>query len=178
MNIMDWESRDQSLLGSDLFEGQESIHRDELLGFYCGLFIGHVADPEARLNSSSGGLTTWLLCYLLKSGRIDGVIHMKHGRRRSGPLFEYGISRSVEEIRDAAKTRYYPGEVSRVLNALGDGLDAGRYVFVGIPEIVAEVRLLASVRDEYRRMIPYCLGALRICGGGEWDTPVRPGSVG
>jgi coenzyme F420-reducing hydrogenase beta subunit len=160
VNITSPWASDQTTIGKRLFSGDSGVEHDRIVGYYRSLYIGHVLNEEARLNSTSGGLTTWILCRLIEQGVIDGVIHMRHGRGGSEPLFEYGISKTPSEVRNAAKTRYYPGEVSRVLNEIRRGSAGQRFALVGIPEIVSEVRLLGEVIPEFGELIPFCIGLL------------------
>jgi len=160
VNITDPSADDQTKIGTRLFGADPDINHDDMIGYYRGLYIGHVVDDDERLNSTSGGLSTWILCSMLEHGVVDGVIHMRQGRGGLGPLFEYGISKTVSEVREAAKTRYYPGEVSRVLNEIRNGPAGRRFVLVGIPEVVAEVRLLSKELPEFGELVPFTVGLL------------------
>lgn len=160
VNITDPASSDQTQIGRRLFGGDPGIRHDDFLGYYRKLYIGHVVNDEDRINSTSGGMATWILCRLLECGLIDGVIHMRHGRGGEHPLFEYGVSWTTEEVRLNAKTRYYPGEVSHVLNEVRHRNQGQRFALVGIPEVVAEVRLLGEVLPEFGELIPYTVGLL------------------
>lgn len=149
---------DEEQIARQLFGSQRTAH-DAIVGYHVGTFAGWVTD-DTRAASSSGGITTWLLTQLLESGDIDGVIHLKSQSSESGPLFAYGISRTVEEIREGAKSRYFPGEVSQVLQAVRQ--TPGRYALVAIPSIAYEVRLLQRVDPLFRERIVNVIGL--ICG--------------
>lgn len=151
----------EDTIAAELFRSAH-IQSRPILGRYSALYAGYVTEPDFREHSSSGGLATWLAVELLRRGEIDGVIHMhKQQTLRDGdPLFSYGISRTVEEIRANAKTRYYPGELSHVLSEIcGDGQ---RYLLIGIPSIIYEVRLLQRHSADFSRSIVYTIGL--ICG--------------
>ncbi len=135
------------------------VHRHSLAGIYHSAFAGWVNDGAARARSSSGGIATWVLEKLLVSGEVDGVIHMTSSSE-PGRMFSYTLSRTVEEVRAGAKTRYYPGELSRVLKEL-QKLE-GRFALVAIPSIAYEVRLLQTLRPEFEHSIRYIVGL--ICG--------------
>lgn len=132
---------------------------DPIIGWYSGLYAGHVQDMDLRMQATSGGITTWILCRLLETGKVDGVIHMRQRPTGSGPLFEYVISTTVEEVRERAKTRYYPGVLSEVARQIV-AEPTKKYAIVGIPGIIAECRLATLKDPGLREQIPYMVGLL------------------
>lgn len=182
VSAMSDESPDESDVGRDLFSDLPSIRHHEALGYYLELFAGHVNVGTYREHGSSGGFTTWILVKLLENDLIDGVIHMTESNGDDDLLFKYSISRTVEEIQIGAKSRYYPGEVSNVLNEVK--LTGGRYAITGIPSFIFEVRLLASVDPQIASSIRYYVGL--ICGHQKstkyaeafaWQHGIQPGDL-
>ena len=55
-------------------------------------------------------------------------------------LFRYRISRTPDELADGAKSRYYPVEMSEVLETIRRV--PGRYAVVGVPCFIKAVHLL------------------------------------
>jgi coenzyme F420-reducing hydrogenase beta subunit len=47
---------------------------------------------------------SWVAAEFLRQGLVDGVAHVAP----EPPLFAYRVSRTVEEVRAGAKSRYYP----------------------------------------------------------------------
>src|SRR5437763_976808 len=122
-------------------------HDDRAIGCFEGAYVGHAAYADYRAQGSSGGLVSWVAAQLLESGAVNGVAHVVPADPASGRLFEYRISRTAEELRQGAKSRYYPVELSAVLREVR--AVEGRYGIVGVPCFIKAVRLLQ--RDEPRR---------------------------
>ncbi len=173
----------EDVMAQKLFGEVRGIQHEPLVGYYLQIYAGFVAEGEYRKNASSGGLTSWLLVELLRRGLIDGVIHVaeaEHGRDKV--LFQYSISRSEEEIRQGAKSRYYPTDLSEVLRLAKKA--GGRYALTGIPSFIAEVRLLSEVDPSFRHAIAYTLGL--VCGHQKstkyaeamaWEHGIKPGDL-
>ncbi len=176
------ESTDEDEVSKDLFALVPGIKYAPILGYYLGLYAGHVTEGDYRQNASSGGFTTWILKELLEKKHIDGVIHVKESSKDKDTLFEYGISKTINEIIAGAKTRYYPAEFSEVLNAVKK--TPGRYAIVGIPSFIMEIRLLARQDPDVRKSIAYTLGL--VCGHQKstkyaeslaWQCGIKPGNL-
>lgn len=134
------------------------------IGYALATFAGFVVEGDYREKGSSGGIVTWLLSSLLEEGLVDAVIHV---REASGididsdtPMFRMEISRTVEEVRSGAKSRYYPVEMSGVLREVM--AKPGIYALVGVPCFVKAVRLLAFQEEVIRERIRYCISL--VCG--------------
>jgi coenzyme F420-reducing hydrogenase beta subunit len=111
-------------------------------GRYRSAYVGYAASDGHRAQGSSGGMATWVLEELLRKQWIDGAVHVApvEDPLRSGRHFELKISRSVTEIRAAAKSRYYPVEMSGVLRIIKE--TPGCYAIVGVPCFIKAVQLL------------------------------------
>lgn len=158
------------------------VRHHATIGYYTQLLAGHVRVGDFRVNGSSGGFTTWLLVEMLNKGLIDGVIHVKANPKGSSLLFDYGVSRTPEEVIAGAKSRYYPVEFSRVLNDIVE--TDGRFALVGIPSHIYEARLLSLSSAEVRSRIRYTVGL--ICGHQKstkyaecigWQFGIEPGDL-
>jgi coenzyme F420 hydrogenase subunit beta len=133
---------------------------DERLGTYRKLFIGYAAEGQYRESGSSGGIATWILAELLNTGAADYVLHVTSGRGGGDALFVYGFSSSADEVCAAAKSKYYPVELSHVLARVIEK-DA-RYVLVGLPCFLKAVRRLARVNPVVRKRVVFYVGL--VCG--------------
>lgn len=136
--------------------------RDPNLGYYLGAYAGHVTEGDFRDKGSSGGFGTWIVHELFDTGLIDYVIHVQPtiATRDGEPLFAYTISDETKSIRQGAKSRYYPIELSAVLRTVRN--QPGRYAIVGLPCFIKSIRLLQSQDPLLTERIQFCIGL--VCG--------------
>jgi len=182
VSAMSNHERNEQALASTLFGHIPGIKHNRLLGYYSGIYAGYVQVGDYRANSSSGGIATWLLVQLLEKELVDGVIHVQPSLGQDGVLFNYAISRTVEQIRAGAKSRYYPMDLSEVLRAAKEA--GGRYAVTGIPGFITELRLLAEHDPCFKRAIAFTIGL--ICGHQKstkyaeaiaWEHGIKPGNL-
>jgi coenzyme F420-reducing hydrogenase beta subunit len=146
-------------IGAEIFAGAE--HRSKTLGNFLAAYVGHVTENGFRQEASSGGMTSWVLAHLLRVGVIDAAVHVKSGDRSGLQLlFSYEVSRSEEEIRAGAKSRYYPVHLAEVLKIVRD--IPGRYAVVGVPCFIKALQLLRRQDPVIRERIVFCVGLF--CG--------------
>lgn len=131
----------------------------EVVGYYKGLYAGHVSDTALRKKVTSGGIITYTLSELLRRDLVDAVVHIKKSDK-SGTLFEYGFSRTPDEVLQGAKSRYYPIEMSEVMDFIKN--NEGRYAFVGIPCFVKTARRLCRQDNVLAQRIHFFVGL--VCG--------------
>ncbi len=140
----------------------EEQRHDSLIGRYIGLYAAHLSEEHLRVDSSSGGLTSWVASELLRQSSVDGVIHVvpHRGGDGDGHLFETTISTLPSEVMSRRKSNYYATTFAEALTSIrGDGR---RYAFVGVPCFVRAVRLLCEEDAVLRDQIRVCLGL--VCG--------------
>lgn len=147
-------------LAAQLFPETEQSHVS--LGRFQQNYVGYVLEEDFRLQGSSGGMVTWVATELLRRGLIDGVAHViaTEDPQTDGTYFRYRISRSEEEIRQGAKSRYYPIELSQILKVIKDV--PGRYAVIAIPCMVKAIQLLRREDSVYNERIRFTLGLF--CG--------------
>lgn len=152
--------QDEDRLVPDGLRAGAEHHPD--IGWYREIFAGHANEGDFRRHGSSGGLTNWLATELLKNDKVDGVIHVKNAPadRSAGVLFEYSISKDPAGLDQGAKSKYYPIELSGVIEHIRQ--QPGRYAFIGVPCFVKAVRLLAQTDPSIRDSVKYCIGLF--CG--------------
>ncbi len=153
-------SRNEDALAEQLFPNARKT--DSQLGRWEAAFVGHVAEGAFRARGSSGGMVTWVATELLRNGLVDAVAHVVE---RSGPacgerLFSYTLSRDPQAVMAGAKSRYYPVEMSGVLEQIRQ--TPGRYAVVGVPCFIKALRLLSSVDPILKERIAFTLGLF--CG--------------
>ena len=148
-------------IGKQRFSG--SCDYNSQVGYYDGVFAGHVIEGDFRKQGSSGGMGTWLLNELLSKDLVDYVIHVKSesaAKHLHNIPFKYHISETMEQTQQGGKSRYYPVELSEVLKIVRN--TPGRYVVVGLPCFVKSIRLLQHQDPIFSERIKYCVGL--VCG--------------
>ncbi|RYG87378.1 coenzyme F420 hydrogenase, partial [bacterium] len=103
-------------------------------------------------------MVSWTLAELLRAGLVDAVAHV--APTENDRLFEYRISRTIEEIEGGAKSRYHPVEMSGVLAEIRR--TPGRYAIVGVPCFIKAVQLLRREDPKLQERIVFTLGLF--CG--------------
>lgn len=118
------------------------------IGRFVECYSGHAANEDVRYNSSSGGLVTALLAYLVESKEIDGalVVRMSEGNPLEPEAF---IARTVEELIGASGSKYCPVPANTALKEIMEA--DGQYAVVGLPCHLHGVRLaenhIGKLRD-------------------------------
>ena len=132
----------------DIWGPIRSIHR------------GWSTDDEIRFHAAAGGAMTALGCYLLESGKVDAVVHVRASVERPMET-DAMVSRTTAELRSGAQSRYGPAAPLRHVERL---LDEGiRLAALAKPCDVAAIRNLARVDPRVERQIPYLITIF--CGG-------------
>jgi len=136
-----------------------SLPYDNKIGRYDTIFTAKKTNEEELIQSSSGGMTSWLINKLFRENKIDAVLHV--GRVDSENLFEYKISYSIEEAEQNKKSAYYSITLKDVLEKIKKETNL-RYAIVGIPCMIKATRLLAEKDMKIKNSIIYYLGL--VCG--------------
>jgi coenzyme F420-reducing hydrogenase beta subunit len=146
-------------LGAALFPAAEPHPQ---IGRFAAAYVGHASEEGFRQRGSSGGMVSWVLAELLRSGLVDGVVHVEQAPdpQEAGRFYRYRISRTEAEIAAGAKSRYYPVELSGVLRVIR--ATPGRYAVVGVPCFIKAVQLLRREDSVLRERIRFTLGLF--CG--------------
>lgn len=147
----------EDMIAADLY----TAPRDGRLGHLLACYVGHVAEGEWRANGSSGGLTSWVAAELLRTGKVDAVAHVgPEDPASSGRFFGYTLSRTPDELRRGAKSRYYPVDLSAILKTIA--ATAGRYAVIGVPCFIKAVNLARRADPVMAERITHTLGLF--CG--------------
>jgi coenzyme F420 hydrogenase subunit beta len=121
---------------------------------------GWSTDEDLRFRSAAGGAMTALGCFLLETGKVDAVVHVRASATRPMET-EALVSRTPEEVRSGAQSRYGPAAPLRhVMQLLDEGL---RFAVLGKPCDMAAIRNLARVDDRVEEQVPYLVTIF--CGG-------------
>ena len=124
------------------------------------LTIAHGSDPVVRHRGAAGGVLTALGQYLLRSGEVDLVLHVKTAP--DAPLRSVAtVSETPEAVLEAAASRYGP---AAVLEDLDGVLARGRpLAVIAKPCDIGAVRRLAEIDTRANDLVRYCLTLA--CGG-------------
>jgi coenzyme F420-reducing hydrogenase beta subunit len=153
-------AKNENELAAELFPFAKQ--RDGFIGSFQTAYVGYAAEDDFRLQGSSGGMVSWVAAELMRKGLIDGVAHVvaTEDPQKEGRFFRYKISRTEQEIREGARSRYYPVEMSEVLRMIKE--TPGRYAVVGIPCFIKAIHLLRNEDPVFKERIKYTLGLF--CG--------------
>jgi coenzyme F420 hydrogenase subunit beta len=176
------ESLNEDQISQPLFSNDCKYH--DKIGYYLGTYAGYVLEDNFRDRGSSGGMGTWLVSNLLSQGLVDGVIHVqqRHPSKSDPRLFSYQLSTTIEQVNNGAKSRYYPVEMSEVLQLIRQR--PGHYVIVGIPCFIKAVRLLMRQDEVLAERIKFCvalicghLKSMRFAEMFAWQSGIAPGHL-
>lgn len=132
----------------DIWGPIRSIHR------------GWSTDGEIRFRSAAGGAMTALGCYLLDSGKVEAIVHVRASAERPMET-DALVSRTAAEVRSGAQSRYGP---AAPLRHVGQLLEEGiRFAVFAKPCDVAAIRNLAKIDSRVDKQIPYLVTIF--CGG-------------
>lgn len=146
-------------LAAQRFATQNGIEHNAEIGYYHKCFVGHVTSPQDRFASSSGGITTWLLKEMLNSGAVTSVACVFPSRAKNC-LFEYKLVNSSGALWESRKSKYYPIELSRVIEDIRK--ESGRVALVGLPCFLKGIELLIRRDTGLKDKIAYRIGLF--CG--------------
>jgi coenzyme F420-reducing hydrogenase beta subunit len=132
---------------------------DARIGRFEHAYVGAAKDPF-RADGSSGGMVSWVAAQLLETGAVDAVAHVSPSPPESGALFRFRLSRTQEELRSGAKSRYYPIHLTEIIRRIRS--EPGRYAIVGVPCFIKAVHLLRRADPLLEERITHTLGLF--CG--------------
>jgi coenzyme F420-reducing hydrogenase beta subunit len=168
-------------LGREIFGEAGSC--DHRIGRHGAAYVGWVVESDYRARGSSGGMASWLLVELLKLKAIDYVVHVAaNPSPQAGPLFRFAISSSAGEVRNGAKSRYYPVEMSAVIAEMLRR--PGRYAVVGVPCFIKALRLACRESAVLKQRVTFAVGI--VCGHLKskafaelcaWQCGIRPSEL-
>ena len=124
------------------------------------LYRGWAADEAIRFRAAAGGMLTALGVHLIRSGKVDAVLHVK-ASTADPVLTDAWVSTTVAEVIAGAQSRYGPAApLVHVHRLLAEGK---RFAVIGKPCDCSAIRNLAATDPRVREQIPYLLTLF--CGG-------------
>jgi len=131
------------------------IPDNPLLGNYISAYIGYATDAQIRYNSSSGGVVTALLSFMIDEGIIDGALVTVMDE--NNPLRpKVIIATSKKDVISASGSKYCPVPLNIGLRKIAK-LE-GCYAVVGLPCHIHGIRKFELYNRELRRRIRYHFG--------------------
>lgn len=152
-------SLNENAIATKLFSNCDNF--DTRTGYYNDIFYGRRSDDDALLESSSGGLTSYVAIELLKKKYVDGIIHV--GKKQSNQrdeLFQFVTSYSESDANNHKKSQYYSMSFDAVIRHIKG--DNKRYVIVGVPCFIKALRNVCLNDNALSKQIIFTLGL--VCG--------------
>lgn len=118
------------------------------------------SDDEVRYHGAGGATLTALAHYLLESGEVDAILHVKADPERPW-LTISTISRTASDLADTAQSRYGPSSPLVLTQTLLD--EGARFAVIAKPCDVSTVRALMKRDERAAEQIRYLLTIF--CGG-------------
>lgn len=153
------QEENETTLGRREFGHQDGIQHNPVTGYYLDLFAGYSKVNNHRIRGAGGGLTTWLLEEMLTQGVITRVCCVVTNQD-SNTLFQYNVVDSVQNIRHASRSVYYPVELSQVISEILS-VDE-KFAVVGLPCALKGLRLAMLHNKDLRKRIVILVGL--VCG--------------
>lgn len=123
-------------------------------------YRGWAADQQVRWKAAAGGALTVLAGFLLETGRVEKVLHVR-ASAQDPTQTDALISSTPEEAASGCQSRYGPAApLVHVCRLLDQGTV---FAVVAKPCDIAAIRALAKIDSRVERQIPYCLSIF--CGG-------------
>lgn len=140
--------------------GESGVRMSSVWGPIASLQRGWAADPQIRWHAAAGGAMTGLGVYLLESGQVDAILHVRASER--DPMqTDAHVSRTRDEVIAGAQSRYGPASpLVHVHRLLDEGV---RFAVLAKPCDISAVRALQRVDARAREQIRACLTIF--CGG-------------
>jgi len=133
---------------------------DPVWGPHRRIVEAWAGDPGIRFEGSTGGVLTALARFLLTSGRVSFILHVRASRTE--PTFgERHLSFTAAQVLEGAGSRYGP---AAPLIDVAEVLDRGEpFAFIGKPCDIAGLRNYARLDPRVDDLVRYWLTP--VCGG-------------
>ncbi|SEM43875.1 Coenzyme F420-reducing hydrogenase, beta subunit [Chryseobacterium taichungense] len=136
---------------SDIFINNYKFKHNRI-GKYNNVFVGY--SNEYRETSSSGGVATYILEFLLKEKIVDHLFVVGQKDDRYG----YQWISDVRDLEKISKTRYYPVNLEGLFEHINNKV--GKIAIVGIPPFLKAIRLKQYYYPEYQEKIKFLIAII------------------
>jgi len=148
----DNEIENEDKLANIFIEGKNN---DSKIGHYIDTYVGY--SYQYRLNSSSGGIATYVFKKLLEEKIVDTLFIVKE----VNGSYEYQFFDNKNKIENISKTRYYPVTLENLFKQI-DAIE-GTVAVSGVACFIKAIRLQQYYNPDLKAKIPFLIGI--ICGG-------------
>lgn len=131
--------------------GEKEIKIDKHIGHYQNCYTGYSNDKEIRFRSSSGGLVTQFLIYLLEKKLISGAIVTKFNKKDKF-LVDTFIARSKDDLISARGSKYSPVSFHNVISMVKNE-KKGKLVIVGLPCHIQGLRKYEALDSKFKNNV-------------------------
>lgn len=145
------EFENQDDISKSLYGKEDDMNYDNILGYYRNAYVGHSINNEYRDIGSSGGITTLLFDRLIESGEVDGIVAVC--KSEDDALFKYSIIEDRKKLNEQSGSKYYPVEMSEVLNLIKDS--DKKYAVIALPCMAFSLRKSMKINKKLRENIKY-----------------------
>ena len=150
-HLVDFKGLSQNIFGQ--------VTADSSFGHYINCYLSHACDRGVRYSSSSGGLITSIILYMLRERLIDGAL-LTRMSKDNPTMPEPFIARTEEEVVSACGSKYCPVPANKVIKEILKV--EGKYAVVGLPCHIHGIRKAESINKKLRERIILHLGIF--CG--------------
>lgn len=157
LNIMNEDS-----IAKETFSDISGINYTFETGYYLNCYAGWINDNSKRMQSSSGGMLTWTIEYLLQNNLVDAAVVVRESKKNQDVMFEYYIANNLEELKGSSSSRYYPVDMGNIIRQMNERDNEKRFVVVGLPCALKGLRFSMKKFPRLRKRIKYMLGI--VCG--------------
>lgn len=134
---------------------------NEDIGYYRELKVVSLNNKEILEKSSSSGIMTLLVKYMLDTKLVDKAIVTKFEYKKDGPKAISFSTNNFDEIIESQGSKYCPVDLSQLIEDLKNVHGKYSYVFVGLPCQIASLKYIQNNIMDLG--IKYFIGSF--CGG-------------
>lgn len=150
------QSSNEDVIGEKLYKAISDIHHAPECGYYLNCYVGYHPEYDYRMQSASGGLTSYLLDYLLREGEIDTAIVVE--RNDEKPFFSYTYCKSSQEIYNYSRSAYYAIHADQIIDQIIHDPSIQNIAIVALPCLSKAIRNACSRNYKLKSKVKYIIG--------------------
>lgn len=150
-------SDSESAISLSCFNTSEKYNN--ITGYYINSYVGYNPNNDKRMNSASGGLTSYLLEYLLKSKEVDAVLIV--GRDKES-YFKYQVCTKYEDVYNFSRSAYTVVNIDKGLSDIINNDNINSFAVVALPCFSKALRNATKYNAKLRKKLKYIIGL--VCG--------------
>lgn len=136
----------------------DSHNYHPLIGNINFNYVGYSRKKSQRLSSSSGGIITEIICYILEKGIVQGVyLPMPTNKTEEHHQYQICTKKNIKEIRQFAQSIYVKIPARGALSSIKK-FD-GKIAFIGLPDQISAMRVI-SKQENLDHKISYYFGPM------------------